>query len=165
MQAQGRVGRRRRLRGQRGRGTAANEKPPIFGMLERGGPVVLHLLENVQQATIYPLIHGTIAQESCVYTDEYRIYAQLVAWGYHHHTVQHGCGEYARDDDGDGLREVHVNTIEGLWSLLRSWLRPHRGISQAKLPLYLGFFEFVYNLRCRGKALLPSLLRSLLSPP
>ena len=34
--------------------------------------------------------------------------------------------------------EVHVNTMEGFWSLLRSWLRPHRGISQEKLPLYLG---------------------------
>ncbi len=30
-----------------------------------------------------------------------------------------------RDDDGDGFHEVHVNTIEGFWSLLRSWLRPH----------------------------------------
>ena len=30
--------------------------------------------------------------------------------------------------------EVHVNTMEGVWSLLRSWLRPHRGISQEKLP-------------------------------
>jgi hypothetical protein len=27
-------------------------------------------------------------------------------------------------DDGDGFCEVHVNTIEGFWSLLRSWLRP-----------------------------------------
>jgi len=44
---------------------------------------------------------------------------------------------YARDEDGDGFCEVHVNTIEGFWSLLRSWLRPHRGISQDKLPLYL----------------------------
>jgi transposase-like protein len=26
--------------------------------------------------------------------------------------------------------------MEGTWSLLRSWLRPHRGISQEKLPLY-----------------------------
>jgi transposase len=41
---------------------------------------------------------------------------------------------------------------------LRSWLRPHRGISQEKLPLYLAFFEFVHNVRCRGKALLASLL-------
>lgn len=65
-------------------------------------------------------------------------------------------------EDGDGFHEVHVNTMEGFWSLLRSWLRPHRGISQAKLPLYLGFFEFVHNARKRGKALLSVLLACLL---
>jgi len=54
------------------------------------------------------------------------------------------AGEYARDDDGDGFCEVHVND-GGILVLLRSWLRPHRGISQEKLPLYLGFFEFVHN--------------------
>ncbi|GEM_PF-2234300 len=68
------------------------------------------------------------------------------------------AGEYARDEDGDGFCEVHSNTMEGFWSLLRSWLRPHRGISQAKLPLYLSFFEFVHNVRKRGKDLLSSLL-------
>ena len=47
--------------------------------------------------------------------------------------------------DGDGFHEVHVNTMEGFWSLLRSWLCPHRGISQEKLPLYPGFFQFVRN--------------------
>ena len=66
-----------------------------------------------------------------------------------------GRGEFARDEDGDGFCEVHVNTMEGFWSLLRSWLRPHRGTSQEKLPLYLGFFEFVHNVRKRGKALRP----------
>ena len=50
---------------------------------------------------------------------------------------------------------------EGFWSLLRSWLRPHRGISQEKLPLYLGFFEFVHNAKKRGKALLSALLEAL----
>ncbi len=39
-----------------------------------------------------------------------------------------------RDEDGDGFCEVHINTIKGFWSLLRSWLRPHRDISQEKLP-------------------------------
>ena len=48
---------------------------------------------------------------------------------------------------GDGFHEVHVNITEGFWSLLRSWLRPHRDISQEKLPLYLAFFEFVHNVR------------------
>src|SRR4051794_38169239 len=62
------------------------------------------------------------------------------------------------DEDGDGFCEVHVNTIEGFWSLLRFWLRPHRGISQEKLPDYLGFFQFVHNARRRGKALLGALI-------
>ena len=66
------------------------------------------------------------------------------------------------EEDENGFCEVHVNTIEGFWSLLRSWLRPHRGISQEKLPLYLGFFEFVHNVRRRGKALLGSLLNLIL---
>nr|VFJ74612.1 MAG: hypothetical protein BECKFM1743C_GA0114222_108002 [Candidatus Kentron sp. FM]VFK23389.1 MAG: hypothetical protein BECKFM1743B_GA0114221_109222 [Candidatus Kentron sp. FM] len=75
----------------------------------------------------------------------------------------HSHGEYARDEDGDGLCEVHVNTMEGFWSLLRSWLRPHRGISQELLPDYLGFFEFVPNVRQRGKRRLDSLLRLFLT--
>ena len=61
------------------------------------------------------------------------------------------------------MYEVHVNTMEGAWSLLRSWLRPHRGVSQERLPLYVGFFQFVHNVRRRGKALLRTLVETLLS--
>jgi transposase-like protein len=132
-------------------------------MIERGGAVVIRMLANVQQLTIEPLIKATIARDTQVYTDEYAIYNSLSEWGYRHKTVCHGAGEYARDDDGDGFCEVHVNTMEGFWSLLRSWLRPHRGLSQEKLPLYLGFFEFVHNAKKRGKALLSALLENLLA--
>ena len=75
--------------------------------------------------------------------------------------VRHAHGEYARDEDGDGFCEVHVNTMEGTWSLLRSWLRPHRGIWQDKLPLDLRFFEFVHDARRRGRALLGALAAAL----
>jgi len=51
--------------------------------------------------------------------------------------------------------------MEGFWSLLRSWLRPPRGISQDELPLYLGFFQFVHNALRRGKALLGALVADL----
>jgi transposase len=127
-------------------------------MLQRTGEVVIRMLENVRQATIGPLIQRTIEEGTVVYTEEDDIYARLSEWGYTHHTVCHAAGEFARDDDGDGFCEVHVNTLEGFWSLLRSWLRPHRGISQEKLPLYLGFFEFIHNVRKRGKALLEALI-------
>ena len=133
-------------------------------MIQRGGQVVLHMLSNVQQNTINPIIMTTIAQGTLIHTDEYQIYDRLPEWGYTHKSVCHSKGEYARDEDGDGFCEVHVNTMEGFWSLLRSWLRPHRGISQEKLPLYLGFFQFIHNVRARGKALLSSLVAALVAP-
>jgi transposase-like protein len=83
------------------------------------------------------LILKTVSQGTQVYTDEYVIYSRLEDWGFQHQTVNHSAREYARDEDGDGFCEMPSNTIEGLWSLLRLWLRPHRGISQDKLPLYL----------------------------
>jgi transposase len=125
--------------------------------------VVLRMLANVRQKTIQPIIEATVAKDTLVHTDEYRTYARLPAWGYRQKTVCHGRGEYARDEDGDGFCEVHVNTMEGTWSLLRSWLRPHRGISQEKLPLYLRFFAFVHNTRHRGKAVLGSLVGALVT--
>jgi transposase-like protein len=158
-----RTGRRRRLKGKGGRGTLEKERPPVFGMIQRGGQVVITMLANVKQKTIEPFIKDTIVPGTLVYTDEYSIYARLQFWGYSHKSVNHGRGEFARDEDGDGFCEVHVNTMEGFWSLLRSWLRPHRGISQEKLPLYLGFFECVHNVRKRGKALLGSLIELLVS--
>lgn len=160
----GRKPRRRRLKGRRGRGTLENDKPPILGLVQRSGDVAVFMLPNVQQTTIKPVITSMVAAGSMIYTDEYNIYNRLAEWGYGHKTVKHSAGEYARDEDGDGFHEVHVNTIEGFWSLLRSWLRPHRGISQEKLPWYLGFFEFVHNIRRRGKALLHSLLAILVAP-
>lgn len=141
------------------------EKPPILGMIQRSGQVVLRMLANVQQATIEPLLRAIIAPGTTVYTDEYNIYSRLTDWGYEHLTVNHSEGEYARDADGDGVNEVHVNTMEGFWSLLRSWLRPHRGISQEKLPLYIGFFQLVHNVRQRGKTLFESLISRLVTPP
>jgi transposase-like protein len=115
-------------------------------MIQRSGDVVIHMLENVKQATIKPIIEKVIKPKTLIYTDEYAIYDRLIEWGYDRKSVCHGAGEYARDEDGDGFCEIHVNTMEGFWSLLRSWLRPHRGISQEKLPLYLGFFEFIHNM-------------------
>src|SRR6266487_6977301 len=44
----GRKGRRRRRKGKGGRGTLKKERPPVFGMMQRGGEVVINLLANVQ---------------------------------------------------------------------------------------------------------------------
>ena len=91
-----------------------SEKPPVFGMIQRGGEVVINLLNNVQKVTIKPFIEKMVEKGSLIYTDEYAIYNSLEDWGYKHKSVCHSKHEYARDEDGDGFYEVHVNTMEGV---------------------------------------------------
>ena len=50
----------------RGRDTLVQEKPPIGGMIERGGDVVMRLLANVTQEIIEPLIKTTRAPGMCL---------------------------------------------------------------------------------------------------
>ena len=76
--------------------------------------MAVRMLANVQQRTIRPVIEATVARGALVHTDEHDVYARLEDWGYRHKTVCHARGEYARDEDGDGFCEVHVNTLEGL---------------------------------------------------
>jgi transposase-like protein len=73
VQSKGRQGRRRRRKGKGGRGTMEKERPPVFGMLQRGGQVVINLLDNVKQKTIEPFIKDTLESGTLVYTDEYSI--------------------------------------------------------------------------------------------
>ena len=56
------------------------ERPPVFGMMQRGGQVVINLLANVKQKTIEPLIKDTIDPGTLVYTDEYSMYARVQSW-------------------------------------------------------------------------------------
>jgi hypothetical protein len=47
----------------------------------------------------------------------------------------------AKDDDGDGVREVHVNTSEGFWTGLRNFVHPFRGVNKVYLQQYVGIDE------------------------
>src|SRR3954453_9447991 len=78
------------MRGAPGRATLAKDKPPVLGLLQRGGEVVVRMLADVRQATIRPVIEATVVNGALVYTDEYDIYARLEEWGYGHKTVCHG---------------------------------------------------------------------------
>ncbi len=127
-------------------------------MIQRAGTVVIGMLENVQQVTIAPLIRATIAPGTVVYTDEYDIYARLPQWGYAHRTVCHAAGEFARTRMAMVSAKSMSTRSRASGRCSARGCAPHRGVSQEKLPLYLGFFEFVHNVRKRGKALLGALI-------
>ncbi len=89
-------------------------------------------------------MHGYTQQGAICYTDEWQGYNQIKRT---HRTVCHGQHEWARDDDGDGVREVHSNTIEGLWTTTRNFLRPFRGVHKKYLKYYLAMCEHRINLK------------------
>ena len=45
------------------------------------------------------------------------------------------------------MREVHDNTLEGLWTGLRNFLRPFRGVNKEYLYQYVAIFEWGHNIK------------------
>jgi transposase-like protein len=141
---------RRRANKIKGHGTMENDRPPVVGIVGRGsGMVRLEVVEHSDQKTLGPLVVTMTQPGTMVYTDEWDGYNHLSELGRGHATVCHTPGkrEWARDDDGDGVREVHNNTTEGLWTGARNFLRTFRGVSKWFLDQYIAMFEWSYNMK------------------
>ena len=95
-------------------------------------------------ATLRDPVHRFTRAHAQVYTDELDSYHHLHRL---HATVCHSDHEWARDEDGEGIREVHINTDEGMWTGLRNFLRPFRGVSKHFLYGYVAVYEFCVNLK------------------
>ena len=148
----GRRGRRRRLTGHRGRGPRATAKPPVVGLLQRGGAGVRRRLAHVPPRTITPRRQATMAPGPCRDTAADDRERRLDPGGDAPARGCHRRGAYARADDGAGVQAVPVQTRAGWWSLRRSGRRPQRGIAPAHWPLSVGGLALVHPVRRRGHA-------------
>jgi transposase len=132
-----------------GHGTWETDRPPVPGVVGReSGRLWLRVghrsgSAELVEATVLPATEPG----AMVYTDEWNGYNPLSRHDRGHATVNHNRGEFARDDDGDGIREVHCNTMEGIWTGLRNFLRPFRGVNKVYLEQYVIMFEWAYNLK------------------
>jgi transposase-like protein len=150
---------RRRANKVKGHGNWENDRPPVCGVAGReSGQVRLTVAEHSDGETPRKVVGEATAAKAMVYTDEWSGYNGLPGMDRRHATVCHKIGEWARDDDGDGIREVHDNTLEGLWTGLRNFLRLFRGVSKKYLYQYVAMFEWGYNV----KRATPGFLRALL---
>ena len=125
----------------------------MLGVVGRDtGRLRLEVLGNSTRAQVEPRVLACAPPGVAVYTDEWSAYDRLAGHGRPHGTVCHnparpGGPEFARDDDGDGVREVHCNTLEGIWTGLRNFLRPFRGVSKWYLWQYVAMFEWMHNVK------------------
>lgn len=142
----------KRSGGKRGRG--APGKTVVFGMLEKAGDVMTHVVPDVKRETLYPLIEASVVKDSTIHSDELRSYAALGSMGYNRETVNHGRGEYARNG-------VHVNGLEGFWSVIQRSIRgTHVWVSPQHMDKHLVEFEYRHNMRKSPELMFPRLLWS-----
>jgi transposase-like protein len=118
--------------------------------------VRLRVVKRTDAATLRQHVRTFTHADAEVNTDEWVGYSDLKR---KHVVVAHGLKEWARDDDGDGIREVHVNTMEGTWTTVRNFLRPFRGVHKQKLGQYIAVCEFSINL----KKITPAFIKALVT--
>lgn len=114
------------------------KKSIVIGAVERGGQVSASVIPNVQKQTISEFVKDNISPETeMLITDEFNSYTHL-RLEFNLKRIHHQY-EYVRG-------EIHTNTIENFWSILK---RGHFGVyhkmSAKYLPLYLSEFTYRYN--------------------
>lgn len=121
----------------RGRGTS---KDAIIGVVERGGKVAAELATDLSGKSLLEFISRYVDIDgSELMTDEFRSY-QRVGKEMKHSIINHQV-QYV---DGN----IHTNTIEGFWSLLkRAWYGSHHHYQTTYTPLYVAEACYKYNYR------------------
>lgn len=130
-------------------------KQVVAGHAQRGetGSKVraLHLPDGTAK-TLLPLVRQYVLPASTIYTDELPAYVPLMHQGYEHKRVHHAAEVYVQGD-------VHTNTIDGFWALLKHGLRGvYHGVSAKWLQAYLDEYVFRYNNGRDGRGMFNAIL-------
>jgi len=117
-------------------------KMTVIGAISRKGNVVCQLVERADTRTIDEFVRRVVDKRvDLVAHDDHGGYRKLHESGYTHGAVAHMRGEYVRGN-------LHTNSIEGFWSLLkRGVIGTYHNVSRKYLPLYLNEFVFRFNNR------------------
>jgi len=115
-------------------------KTPVVALVERGGTVRSQVMDRVTARNLRKFVDENVKKFTYVNTDDHMGYRALDRH-YDHGIIKHSAKEYVRGD-------VHTNTVEGFFSLLkRGVVGTFHQVSKKHLPLYLAEFDHRYNTR------------------
>jgi transposase len=137
-----------------GRGRSWPPKASVFGMVERGGEVRAYVTPDVKAATLLGIVKDKVLDKSTVFTDDFGAYDNLGWMGKNltHKRIQHSQKVYV-------VGQIHTNTIEGFWSLLKRGIAGvYHSVSAKYLQSYCDEYAFRYNRRAAGEPMFTSLL-------
>jgi transposase-like protein len=127
--------------GRSGTGPGTSGKTAVVGAVQRGGPIVARVVQRTDTATLDGFVHEVVSPAATlVSTDEHSGYRNL-GRTFPHGVVRHSAGEFRKG-------EVHTNTIEGAWSILKRQIYGiHHWVSAKHLNSYVAEVAFRYNRR------------------
>ena len=121
------------------KGRGADGKEIVFGMVERGGRVVLNHVENRSKKELQSVIRDSVTAGAAIFSDELLSYDGLDG-DYKHAVINHAV-EYVNGN-------VHTNIMENFWSLLKRGLHgTYISVEPFHLFRYLDEQAFRYNNR------------------
>ena len=125
----------------KGHGYKGN-KAVVVGAVQRDGKIALKVVPDRGRHTLHNFVNEVTAPDTeAIYTDDWPSYRGLADHDTRHETVNHSIEEGARGD-------VHTNTVEGVWSLLkRSIVGSFHKVSLKHLDAYLDELEWRFNNR------------------
>jgi transposase len=124
------------------------KKTAVVAIVQRRGKVIAKAIPEVDSFALTGLIKKHVTPKSTVYTDEFSAYNKIrflrnedgIPLQYRHRRIKHSSGVYVKGD-------IHTNTVEGLWSLIKNGLRGvYHQVSPEYLQSYLDEYTFRYNL-------------------
>ena len=121
-------------------GTPYKPKTMVVGLIERGGDVVIKKVPRAVNYEIQPIIDKHVKIGSEIHTDESHVYRNLNI-SYDHSTVVHSAKQYV-------VGNVHTNTIENFWSVLKRGLYGvYHQVSDKHFERYLDEYAARFNTR------------------
>jgi transposase-like protein len=124
----------------------------ILGVVQRKGRVRLKVTDRPSSKNIHAFLDENVEDADALFTDEWRSYIHALE-GTPHGTVGHRKKQWVQGD-------VHTQTIESVWSLLkRSIIGSYHHLSVKHLDAYLDEMAFRYNNRENAFLFRDTLLR------
>jgi len=116
-------------------------KEAVVSLVERDGSVTSHHVPAVNAENVGAILEAQLHDDAVLYTDDSKIYRSVKPRLRPKGTVSHSTREYVRGD-------VHTNTIEGYFSILKRGITgTYHHVSAQHLKRYLAEFDFRYNER------------------
>lgn len=134
------------------------EKPktPVLGVVQRKtGRVLARVAADTTKLTLHGFIKEYVLPGSVIFTDDYASYDGIEGPHYRHHRIRHSERVYVTGS----RRQIHTQTIEGFWSLVKRGIGGvYHSVSKKYLQSYLNEYSFRYNRRETGNLIFWAIL-------